>query len=202
MYLYGASGHAKVVIEILKSMQQSVDGLFDDNHLITSLSGYHVQQFSRDILKDEQMIITIGNNLVRKKIASRYEVRFGSALHPSAVISDSCNISEGSVVMGGVVVNADTTIGKHCIINTNASVDHDCLLADFVHISPNVALCGGVQVGEGTQIGAGSVVIPEVKIGRYCIIGAGSVILKDIPDNCLVIGNPGKVIKSSDEGND
>ena len=61
--------------------------------------------------------------------------------------------------MGGVVINADTAIGKHCIINTNASVDHDCVVEDFVHISPNSGLAGGVEVGEGSQIGIGASVI-------------------------------------------
>ena len=97
--------------------------------------------------------------------------------------------------MPGVTINSSTIIGAHCIINTNSSVDHDCVLEHYVHISPNATLCGSVFVGEGTHIGAGSVLIPGVKIGKWCTIGAGSVIIKDVPDYSTVVGNPGKIIK-------
>ena len=85
---------------------------------------------------------------------------------------------------------------KHCIVNTGATVDHDCELQDYVHISPNATLCGNVFVGEGTHIGAGSVVLPGVKIGKWSVIGAGSVVAKDIPDRMLAVGNRCKIVKT------
>jgi acetyltransferase EpsM len=97
--------------------------------------------------------------------------------------------------MPGVTVNSSTTIGAHCILNTNSSIDHDCILDNYVHISPNATLCGGISIGEGTHIGAGAVVIPGIKIGKWCTIGAGSVIINNIPDYSTVVGNPGKIIK-------
>jgi acetyltransferase EpsM len=97
--------------------------------------------------------------------------------------------------MAGVTINSTVSIGKHCIINTNASVDHDCLLEDFVHVSPNATLCGGVRIGEGTHIGASAVVIPEIKIGQWVTVGAGSVVINDIPDYATVVGNPARIIK-------
>lgn len=100
------------------------------------------------------------------------------------------------MIMQNAVVQSSSKIGKHCIINTSASIDHDCLIEDFVHISPNSALCGNVKVGEGTWIGAGSTIIPGVKIGKWSIIGAGSVVTKDIPDYSLAVGNRCRVIKS------
>ena len=96
--------------------------------------------------------------------------------------------------MPGVVINARATIGKQVILNTGCSIDHDCFLEDFVHISPGVALAGNVRVGEGTHIGIGAVVIPGVKIGKWCTIGAGTVVLKDVPDGAMVVGNPGRMI--------
>ena len=106
------------------------------------------------------------------------------------------SLTGGEVVMQGAIVQSDACIGSHCIINTGASVDHECLIADYVHISPHCTLCGNVQVGEGTWIGAGSVVIPGVKIGKWSIIGAGSVVTKDIPDGVLAVGNRCKIIKN------
>ena len=99
--------------------------------------------------------------------------------------------------MHGSIIQSDTIIGRHCIINTKASIDHECVINDFVHISPGSVLCGNVIVGEGTWIGAGSIIIPGVKIGKNSIIGAGSVVVKDLPDGVVAYGNPCKVIREN-----
>lgn len=196
MYLYGASGHAKVIIEILELIGEPIEGLFDDNTSIAHLLNYPVKPFPGELDPDNKLIISIGNNHIRRKITSFIKAQFGTAIHSSAIISKRSFIEPGTVVMGGVTINTDVKIGKHCIINTNSSVDHDSILVDFVHISPNVAICGGVEVGEGTHIGAGAVIIPGKKIGKWCTIGAGSVIIKDIPDYSIAVGNPCVVIKT------
>ena len=97
--------------------------------------------------------------------------------------------------MPQVVVNADVTIGKHCILNSGSIIEHDCVLSDYVHISPNASLAGNVSVGEGTQIGIGASVIQGITIGKWVTIGAGAVIIEDVPDFAVVVGNPGRVIK-------
>lgn len=193
MYLYGASGHAKVIIDILKAQGINVQGLFDDNEAIQKLLGYPV--FRTDKVTSP-LIISVGDNKTRKKIAEYLEVEFGTAIHPSAIVSPHSSIGEGTVVMQNAVIQSSAQIGKHCIINTSASVDHDCVVEDYVHISPNSALCGNVNIGEGTWIGAGSTIIPGVTIGKWCIIGAGSVVTKNIPDFSLAAGNRCKIIKS------
>ena len=193
MYLYGASGHAKVIIDILRANGETIDGLYDDNENIHQLLGYPV--FKVDGVKGP-LIVSIGNNRIRRDIAERLPVSFGVAIHPSAIISEEAEIGDGSVVMQGAVVQSCSVIGKHCIINTGASVDHECVVGNYAHISPHCTLCGNVHVGEGTWIGAGSVIIPGVKIGKWSVIGAGSVVTKDIPDNVLAVGNRCRVIKS------
>lgn len=191
MYLYGASGHSKVIVEILESLSIPVEGLYDDNAAISHIWQYKVTSFPGFFNKaNDRLIISIGNNVIRKQIANKLDVQFGLAIHPKTSISARTSIGNGTVVMAGVTVNADTKIGQHCIINTNSSVDHDCILGDYVHISPNAALCGGVQVGEGAHIGAGAVVIPGVKIGAWAVIGAGAVVVKNVPDGIIVKGNP------------
>jgi sugar O-acyltransferase (sialic acid O-acetyltransferase NeuD family) len=193
MYLYGASGHAKVIIDILMDNNVSVEGLYDDNASVDELIGYRV--FRTNEIKGP-LIVSIGSNTVRKRIAESLDVLFGIAIHPSAIISSNASVSEGSVAMQGVIIQSCSTIGKHCIINTGASIDHDCRIEDYVHVSPHVTLCGNVEVGEGSWIAAGSVIIPGIKIGRWSIVGAGSVVTKDIPDHVLAIGNRCEVIKS------
>lgn len=98
--------------------------------------------------------------------------------------------------MPGAIIQSCVSIGKHCIINTGASVDHDCTISDYVHIAPHSTLCGNVYVGEGTLIGAGSTIAPGVKIGSWSVIGACSVVTKDIPDHVLAVGNRCKIIKN------
>lgn len=198
MYLYGASGHAKVIIEILEKNNIQVKGIFDDNESLDSLFEYNVYAYPGSFNPlQEEMIISIGNNSIRKKIAAQKDVNYGTAIHPFTSISSRSQIGTGTVIMAGVVINSEATIGKHCIVNTNASIDHECLIEDFVHISPNTALCGNVKVGEGTHIGAGTVVIPGVTIGKWCNIGAGSVVIRDVPDNTTSVGNPARIIKTN-----
>ena len=91
------------------------------------------------------------------------------------------------------MIQIGTKIGNHCIVNTAASIDHDCVLEDFTFVGPNATLCGEVHIGEGSFIGAGSVILPGIKIGKNCMIGAGSVVTKDIPNNVTVYGNPAKI---------
>ncbi len=197
MFLYGASGHAKVIMETLECLGEKIEGLFDDNPAVQELLGMAVTKYPTGFdAQLHQLIISIGNNVIRKKVASALKVNYGKAIHPFSQITRRCTIGEGTVVMAGVVINSDSSIGRHCIINTNASVDHDCKVADFVHISPNVALCGNVSVGEGTHIGAGTVIIPGVTIGKWCNIGAGSVVIRDVPDYVTAVGNPTKIIKT------
>lgn len=195
MYLYGASGHAKVIIDILQSTGVKISGLFDDNPDLKSLSGMKVlgKYAGREL--EAPLIISIGNNEIRAQIAKKLKVNFGQAVHPGTLISPSARIGEGTVVMQGAIVQADAKIGEHVIINTRSSIDHDCFIGDFVHISPGATLSGNVQVGEGTHVGAGAVIIPGVKIGRWCRIGAGTVVIKDIPDGVTAVGNPARIIK-------
>lgn len=194
MYLYGASGHGKVIKEIIEANGGCVEAFVDDNPKAEQLMGVPVLHDTAGL---SPMIISIGDNAIRKQIVSRLQCRFGTAIHPSAVVSPSATIGEGTVVMPGAVINAHAVIGKHCIINTGASVDHDCVVADYCHLAPHSTLCGGVHVGEGTLIGVGACVIPCMKIGSWCTIGAGSVIINQINNNMKVVGNPAKPIPVS-----
>ena len=192
MYLYGASGHAKVIVDILKANGIAIDGMIDDDVGVYELLGYPVFHGKMNL---SPLIISIGDNRARYTVAGKLNVEFGKAIHPSAIISDTVCIEEGTVVMQGAIIQTYTKIGKHCIINTGASIDHECAISDFVHISPHSTLCGNVTVGEGTWIGAGTIVLPGVKIGKWSVVGAGSIVVNDIPDHVLAFGNSCKVIR-------
>jgi acetyltransferase EpsM len=196
MILYGASGHAKVIIDILKKMGTKMSTILDDDINVSSLNGYAVDHTTKFKNIGEDFIVSIGDNRTRKRVVDRNSFSYGIAIHPKSIIDDTSKVDFGSVVMAGVIINANTKIGKHCIINTSASIDHDCVLKDFVHISPNATLCGGIKIGEGTQVGAGAVIIPNLKIGKWCTIGAGAVVISDVPDGATVVGNPGRIINT------
>lgn len=195
MILYGASGHAKVVIDCLLANKVNITGIFDDNQeLVTLIDIKVIGTYKHDHLSNEKIIISIGDNLTRKKVSKKIKHAFGKTIHPSAIISKFARIDEGTVIIHRSIIQSGSRIGKHCILNTMCSVDHDCLLEDFVHISPNAVLCGNVKIGEGTLIGAGASVIPGIRIGKWCVIGAGAAIIDDVPDNSLIVGVPGKLI--------
>lgn len=193
VYLYGASGHAKVVMDIARLAYVDVPCLIDDNPMVNELAGKPVIHSAEGL---SPMIITIGDCQIRRKVAQKLGKReFLTLIHPSAVIADSAIIGYGTVVMAGTIMTPYVKVGCHCIINTGASLDHDVKVGDFVHIAPHCTLCGGAEIGEGTWLGAGSTVIQGVHIGMDCFIGAGSVVVKDIPDGYLAYGNPCKLIK-------
>lgn len=197
MVFYGASGHGKVIIEAWVLSGGVVAGIVDDNTDIKRLGSYVVSgKYQPTLFPGTPLIISIGSNQVRKRIAEKIPGPFGKVVHPSSTISRSALIDDGTVLMAGSIVNADARIGKHVIVNTAAVIDHDCIVGDFVHVSPNATICGGVVIGEGTHIGAGATVIQNIRIGKWAVIGAGSVVIEDVPDYALVVGVPGKIKRS------
>lgn len=195
MLLFGASGHAKVIIDILKKNNIRVEKILDDEPRVDNIFGIPVEKNRFDTASCTDAIISIGNNEIRERISKKFQFNYIKAIHPMAVVSEYAFIGEGTVVMANAVINSEARIGRHCIINTSAVVEHDCQISDFVHISPNASLAGSVEVGEGTHIGIGACVIQGVKIGRWATIGAGAVIIRDVPDGAVVVGNPGEIIK-------
>ena len=197
MIIYGASGHAKVIIDIVKSMdKESVEFILDDDSSKTSLKDFEVQHEFTEYMSTQKVVIAIGNNVTRKKLTNLISNSFCDPLiHKTAVISGDVEIGKGSVIMPNAIINSSGGIGKHCIVNSGAIVEHDSKLGDFVHISPGSIITGNVEIGEGTQIGAGSAIIPGIKIGKWVTVGAGAVIINDIPDFAIVVGNPGRIIK-------
>jgi sugar O-acyltransferase (sialic acid O-acetyltransferase NeuD family) len=195
--LFGASGHAKVICSIFESLDVIVDCIFDDNRNINLLNNYRVYHgYNCDYEPKLPILISIGDNKIRKRISQLVTHSFSTVIHSTSIIDDIAKIGFGTAIFHSATIQRDTFIGRHCIINTNASVDHDCFIEDFVHISPSATLCGNIKVGEGTLIGANATILPNISIGKWCIIGAGSVLTDDIPDYSLVVGVPGKVVKT------
>jgi len=204
MYLFVASGHCKVIIDIIqKSNLDVIEGIIDDNPKCAEIFNIPViKNLNTDFFYAQSLIIAIGNNKIRQQIAVQIPANYLTAIHPSASIANYVIIEAGTVIMAGAILNPDVKVGKHCIVNSGAVVEHDCVLGDFVHISSKAAIAGNVSIGEGTHIGIGALVIPNIKIGKWCTIGAGTVVIRDVPDHAVVVGNPGKIIRYNSTEND
>jgi len=207
--VFGAGGHAKVVLDVLDRMgAHEIVGLLDDSAelLGTVRRGYRVlggrEQFGALLDKGvDAIIVALGDNQQRKAVyeeAKRMGFTLFSAVDPSAQIGGGVVIGSGCLVVAGAVVNVDAEIGDNVIVNTGATVDHDCRIGAHVHLSPGVHLAGRVVIGASAHIGIGAVVLPNLTIGKHCVVGAGSVVREDVPDGMVVAGNPARIIKPNE----
>ena len=205
LYVFGASGHGKVVAEAaMRSGYFDVLGFLDDD-----TAKWKGRVFDRPVLGgldalrevSASVALAIGANRVRLDLLKRLEERGATivaVVHPSAIVSSGVSIGIGTYVGPGAVIHVDAQVGRGCIVNSGAVVEHDNVLGDGVHISPNAALGGGVQVGEGAHIALGSVVLPGVTVGAWSIVGAGSVVTKALPDGVVAAGAPARILRRLD----
>ena len=199
--IIGASGHGKVIADIIKKSKDEIIGFLDDDPDIgKEFMGFPVLgailNYKKYIDKAE-FIIAIWNAYVRKRISERLiEVKWYTAIHPTAVISEfDVTIGEGTVIMANAVINAGAKIGKHCIVNSSSVVEHDNFIENYSHISVGAKLAGTVFVGELSWIGIGACVCNNVKICQNCMVGAGAVVINDIEESGTYVGVPVKKIK-------
>ena len=191
--IIGASGHGKVIADIIEKSGDKVVGFLDDDLTKKGVIGPVCDCVK---YKDKQFIIGIGNTQIRKRIAEEYpELSYYTAVHPTAVISGDVKIAEDTAVMANAVINASATVGAHSIINTSSVVEHDNVIGDFVHISPGAVLCGGITIGNETHIGAGVVVRNNVTICGNVTIGCGACVVEDITESGIYVGVPAKKLK-------
>mgnify|MGYP000168238834 FL=1 len=207
--IIGASGHAKVVADIIfarkKELNEEIEivAFLDDNYENLGYKEIFEVPIIGTLKKIEDFdkgkywfVIGVGNNHIRQKIFEQYsKLNYYTAVHPKTNIAKEVSIGAGTVIMANVIINAYSTIGKQCILNTSSIIEHDNVLKDYVHVSSNAVLCGEVSINNGSWIGAGSVVKQQISIGENVMIGAGTVIIRDVEDNCTIVGNPGRIIK-------
>ena len=208
MLIVGARGFAKEVLEVVSQLNELMDLVFYDDvnrNLPAKLYGKFPVLTSLDeasayfIHTDSRFTLGLGNPYLRKKMYEKFLAAGGqlvSTISPLACIgSFDVQIGEGSNILPGAIFSNGTKIGRGGIVYYHSSITHDCIIGEFVQISPGVTLLGKSEVGSYSQIGANATILPNVKIGQNVIIGAGAVVTKDIPDDCLVTGIPGIIKK-------
>lgn len=208
IFVFGASGHAKVAIDITERQ-----GLYEIAFLVDEdpslrgreIYGYKVLGSKQELMEtcDSSLLrkglVAIGSNAARVKIAqwlldNGFELV--TVVHPSAQLARGVFVAGGTVVMAGVIINSDAKVGENVVLNTGATIGHDCVIADGVHIAPGCHLCGNVTVGSKSFVGVGTIVIPGITIGREVTVGAGSTVIRDVPDCARVAGTPCRPISS------
>ena len=194
--ILGAGGHGRVVADVARLCgYREIVFLDDSQNCLLPISG-GTNEYPRYI-GNSDFFVAIGNNAIRKRLMDelmQHDADIATIIHPSAVIGSRVEIGMGTVVMAGVVINCDTRIGAGVIINTCSSVDHDCTVEDYCHISVGSRLVGAVTVGANTFIGTGSVVINNISICADSVIGAGAVVIRDILVPDTYVGVPAKKI--------
>ncbi|MBX2945149.1 MAG: acetyltransferase [Cyclobacteriaceae bacterium] len=209
MLVAGASRHAKEVLDILYRQNQTDDlRFFDDIHVNGPNFFYerfpiiHSVKDVQEIFKaDNRFILGLGGTNARAVVAKKL-LTAGGSLH--TVIAESARvghfqvtIESGVNIMEFVLISSSVVIGEGSLINALAAIHHDVTVGSYCEISPRATLLGGSSVGDFSSVGSGAVILPNIKVGANVIIGAGSVITRDIPDNVVVVGVPGKVIREN-----
>lgn len=194
----GAGGHACVVASTVVAAGHTVVGFFDDDPARSGTQFCNAPVLgsiadAADSKEFSRAILAVGRNDVRKRLAGELDLDWMSVVHPFAWVDPSATLGAGSVVFAGGVVQANARIGSHVILNTRASVDHDCVVGDYVHIAV-AHLGGGACADEGAFLALGSVVLPGLRVGAWATVGAGAVVTKDVAPGTIVVGAPARPV--------
>jgi sugar O-acyltransferase (sialic acid O-acetyltransferase NeuD family) len=208
MLIIGAKGFAKEVLEVFQRLN-TLDNIAFYDDVNVDIGSFLFDEFP--ILKSEneaktffesmtkEFTIGIGNPFLRYKLFQKFSdlggIYSNSISRDCQIGSYDVEIGIGTNVLPNAVISNSVKIGMGCIVYYNVIITHDCKVGNFVELSPNAILLGRVDVGDFSQIGANATILPNVKIGKNVIIGAGAVVNSDIPDNCVAVGVPAKVMK-------
>ena len=207
LVIVGAGGHGAVVAEAALSAGAWSSISFHDDRWpqLTRCAGFAVvgdlpalrQRLQSSGPAAFQVVVAIGANAARLALTREFlaqGVKLATVVHPTAVLSRSCTLGAGTMVIAGAIVNARSVIGIGCIINTGAIIDHDTEVCAGTHICPRVALAGQVRVGELVTIGIGACVVQGRRIGDRAVVGAGTTVIHDVDADSTVVGNPAREI--------
>ena len=195
----GAGGHGKVVVSTLQAAGVRVDAIYDDDPRLwgTHILNVPVRGPVAELMGSQGIagVLGIGNNSVRQRLSEMLPLDWLTAIHPRACVHPSAVLGRGTVVFAGAVIQPDAIVGEHSIINTLASVDHDCRVGNFVAIGPGTHLSGTVTLGDRSFLGTGCSVLPNVRVEDDVTVGAGTVVIRDLPRGCTSVGAAPRIVR-------
>ncbi len=204
IFIFGAGGHAVSVANVAIAAGYSITCFIDERNSGRTHLGIDVINSVNEALErtlDSCCAIAVGDNFNRESVARELtdrceDMQFPSLIHPSATVSSFATIGRGTLVMPKAVVGPNCKVGSFCLLNTQASIDHDCIMDDFSSLAPGVVTGGTVEIGKRSAVSIGAVIKHGIKIGKDCVLGANSYLNIDIPDQVVAYGTPAKQIRS------
>ena len=205
VFVFGAGGHAKVVLSTLLELGMQAAGIYDDNPAKhgTKVLGVPVLGLIGELqdVSGSAWIIGVGDDMMRHQIARRFpSCPWLTLVHPKACVHESVSLGPGTVVVAGAVIQPGVRIGRHCIINTGATVDPECVIGDFCHVAPGCNLGRKVTLAEGVFLGIGGVVVAGTHVGSWTKVGAGALVAEDLPERVVAVGVPASVRRNLNIG--
>lgn len=207
IYIIGGGAQAGKAVALCALLGIRVSGLYCNEEKGSTRHGVEVLGKLEDLKEELQtnnlpVHVAIGEPFVRKAVVDSLieveDIHFQTLIHPSAYIAANVHLEQGCFVGAMAVIENAANIGSHCIIDSGAIIEHDCHLANFINVSPRVALAGGVSIGECSFIGIGASIIQYTTIGNNALIGAGAVVLQSVPDSGVALGVPARVVRFRD----
>ena len=209
--LWGGTGHARVVREALGA-QATILAVFDNRDIPAPFLGValHVGEVSfddwsrgRHHARKPGACVAIGGGRGADRLARMHWLAARGytpilITHPSAWVASDATFGAGCHFLAQSAVCSGAKLGNAVIVNTAASIDHDCIIGDGVHFAPGSRAAGEVVVGENAFIGCGAVILPRIRIGAGATVGAGAVVTKNVEPNQIVVGNPARPRQQED----
>jgi sugar O-acyltransferase (sialic acid O-acetyltransferase NeuD family) len=188
LILIGGGGHCKSCIEVIESTKlYEIKGIIDlPENFGKTLMGYQIIGSDQDIKThvnvENLFLITIGCIGDFTKRIQMFEMvtslggKLATIIAPTAYVSKSAKMGEGTIVMHQAFINTSTVIGYNCIINTKALIEHDATIGNHCHISTGSVVNGGTIVGEKCFFGSGAVSKQYISIPDGSFIKANSIV--------------------------
>ena len=202
LVIFGSGGHAVSVANVALSAGYKIECFIDKEKKGLDLIGYKIIGDVGELENADSFsfAIAVGDNAVREAVYKDLikkipKLHFPPLIHASAVISFFTEIGEGTVVMPKAVIGPSSKIGKFCLINTQASIDHDSVMLDYSSLAPGVLTGGNVEIGLRSAISIGAVIKHGLKIGDDSVVGANSYLNKDLSNNQVAYGTPAKQVR-------